>query len=229
MTIEKRLNIDGIDVSLKKKKIRNAYIYIKPPEGSVYLSAPLRMTMTEIERFVRSKREWILRTSEKMRSMSFLENSGVKNGDTVYIWGKPYIITCEEGAAKNSIDMSDIFVRLSFKGEYKAEMAERLLRKMYASQLKERLAQRIPAWEEKTGLKCSSWSVRYMTSRWGSCNIATHKINFSTRLAEKDPVCLEYVVLHELAHTKVADHGERFKRLLDLYMEDWRQIRKKLR
>ena len=224
-----RLNISGIELSLTKKRIKNAYIYIKPPEGAVSLSVPVRMSMAEVERFVTGKREWIIKTREKMLSMPHIENSGVESGDTVYVWGRPFIIRCEEEASKNGYEISDIFLKLKFKNGYSADMAEKLIKKMYAAQLKARLEQRLPVWEDKTGLKCSSWSVRYMTSRWGSCNTVTHKINFSTRLAEKDPVFLEYVILHELAHTKVANHGEKFKRILDLYMEDWRQIRKKLR
>ena len=228
MATEKRLKIAGIELKLVKKRIKNAYIYIKPPEGEVQLSVPLRMSMAEVERFVSSKREWIIKTSEKMRSLPHQDNERAEDGAVIYLWGKPYFIKCEEDAVKGGYEISEIFVKLYFKENYDPGRAKELLKKMYAALLKERLAERIPFWEERTGLKCSSWSVRYMKSRWGSCNTASKKINLNTRLAEKDPVFLEYVILHELAHTRVPNHGAKFKEILDTYMKDWRRIRREL-
>ena len=48
------------------------------------------------------------------------------------------------------------------------------------------------------------------------------------QLAKKPAECLAYVILHELAHLKVSNHGPEFKAILDRYMPDWRRIRKEL-
>lgn len=223
-----RLNIDGIELELTKKRIRNVYIYVKPPDGGVYVSMPARMSMAEVERFVRSKHDWIIKNCERLRSREKREDD-IGVGSNLYIWGRPYIIKEEESTGKSNFEISGIFVILRYKDKSTKQDREKLIKNMYASLLKDRLAQRVPVWEEKTGLKCSAWGVRYMTSRWGSCNTRTKKLNFNTRLAEKDPVYLEYVILHELAHTKVANHGEKFKAILDQYMIDWKKIRKSMR
>lgn len=70
---------------------------------------------------------------------------------------------------------------------------------------------------------------RNMKSRWGSCQPATGRICINTRLALYPPECLEYVVVHELCHLLVADHGPRFRELMDRAMPDWKQRRAKLR
>ena len=67
-----------------------------------------------------------------------------------------------------------------------------------------------------------------MTSRWGSCNTRTNHINLNTRLAEHPERCLEYVILHELCHTVVPNHGPAFKALEDRFMPDWRAVRREL-
>ena len=95
--------------------------------------------------------------------------------------------------------------------------------------LAERIAGRLPAIEQRTGLRCSGWSVRDMKSRWGRCNTTTGHINFSLMLADRTDDELDYVILHELAHTVVANHGPEFKAILDRYMPDWRIIRKEMR
>ena len=99
---------------------------------------------------------------------------------------------------------------------------------MHRRELDAAIARRMPYWEKHTGLKCSSWQIRDMKTRWGSCSTATGKIRINLRLAQKDPECLDYVLVHELAHLKQADHGPHFKALMDGFLPGRREVRKKL-
>lgn len=92
--------------------------------------------------------------------------------------------------------------------------------------LKERIEIRLPIIEDFSGLKANGWSIRDMHTRWGSCNTRTHHINFSLMLAEKSDEELDYVILHELVHTKVPNHGKHFYKYMDVLMPDWKKIRK---
>lgn len=67
-----------------------------------------------------------------------------------------------------------------------------------------------------------------MTTRWGTCNVKTCKIWLNLQLAKKPIDCLEYVILHELAHLEVKNHNEQFIAIMDRHMPNWREIRKKL-
>ena len=51
------------------------------------------------------------------------------------------------------------------------------------------------------------------------------RIWLNLELAKKHPQCLEYVVVHELAHFREDNHGERFTKLMDSVMPDWRSRR----
>ena len=84
-------------------------------------------------------------------------------------------------------------------------------------------------WEERTGLHCSSFQIRDMKTRWGTCNTRTGKLWFALMLARQPRECVEYVVLHELAHLYEPSHNARFKAFLDVYMPGWREIRKSMR
>lgn len=53
------LVVDGVEVRLVRKRIKNLHLRVKPPEGRVEMSAPLRMPTRDIEGFVRQKRSWI--------------------------------------------------------------------------------------------------------------------------------------------------------------------------
>ncbi len=95
--------------------------------------------------------------------------------------------------------------------------------------LKIRIGDRLPEIERITGLKANGWTVRDMHTRWGSCNTQTHHLNFSLMLATRTDTELDYVILHELVHTVVPDHGPRFYAMMDRFMPGWKQIRRRLR
>lgn len=84
-------------------------------------------------------------------------------------------------------------------------------------------------WEPVLGVQAKKLAYRNMKSRWGSCQPATGRICINVRLALYPPECLEYVVVHELAHLIERGHGPRFKAILDAVMPDWRDRREKLR
>jgi predicted metal-dependent hydrolase len=60
------------------------------------------------------------------------------------------------------------------------------------------------------------WSNRQLR-RWGSCTVSEGRIRISDRLATVPDWVLDWVILHELAHLAVPDHGERFQALVSQY------------
>ncbi len=87
----------------------------------------------------------------------------------------------------------------------------------------------VAKWECIMGVKAGKLAYRNMKSRWGSCQPSTGRICINVRLALFPPDCLEYVVVHELAHLIVADHGPQFYQIMDTYLPTWRDSRAKLR
>ncbi|MBQ7222252.1 MAG: DUF45 domain-containing protein [Bacteroidales bacterium] len=69
--------------------------------------------------------------------------------------------------------------------------------------------------------------VRYRAnkSKWGSCNIAKREITFSTYLLLLPLNCIEHVVVHELAHLLVPNHGKEFHSAMDTYFPEWKKAR----
>lgn len=74
------------------------------------------------------------------------------------------------------------------------------MKEWYRAKLMHLLDTLVPKWEEKMGLKCGGFTIREMKTRWGSCNQRSHKLLFNLELAKKPKPCIEYVVVHELAH-----------------------------
>lgn len=109
-----------------------------------------------------------------------------------------------------------------------AALRRAALDKLLKVGLSKRLAERFPVFEELTGLHPTSVIIRDMHTRYGTCNTKTGRIAISLTLAAKPPVCVDYVILHELSHLRYPDHGALFKAHLDRYMPRWREIKKLL-
>jgi hypothetical protein len=58
-----------------------------------------------------------------------------------------------------------------------------------------------------------------MTTKWASCS-ARGLVSFNSKLLTEDPAFGEYVIVHELLHLKIPNHGPLFKSLLRAYLPD---------
>jgi predicted metal-dependent hydrolase len=75
-------------------------------------------------------------------------------------------------------------------------------------------------WAAHMGLQPKRVSFRNMTRKWGSCS-SRENITLSTRLTWVAPRLAEYVVVHELVHLRVFNHGKDFKAMMSQYLPDW--------
>ncbi|MFN9644559.1 MAG: M48 family metallopeptidase [Cyanobacteriota bacterium] len=83
-------------------------------------------------------------------------------------------------------------------------------------------------WKPRLGVQVNKLFVQAMSRQWGSCNPSTKNIRLNTQLAQKPRACLDYILLHELAHLRVPNHGEDFVALLNSLLPDWEERRRLL-
>lgn len=222
------IEISEIPVEIKKKKIKNLHLYVKPPKGYVEVSAPINMSEESIELFLRTKLGWIKKQLEKFRNQERQSAREYVSGETLYFWGEPYYLKVQHGGKRNSLIAKGGEVILTVRENSTVEQRRRWVNEWYRKQLKEQVQKYLPKWEAITGLHPSSWQIKYMITRWGTCNTKTGKICLNLQLAKKPIECLKYVILHELVHLKVNNHGEEFTSMMDELMPYWRNVRKKL-
>ena len=101
-------------------------------------------------------------------------------------------------------------------------------RSYYMESARKIFKRKTAAYARKMDVTYGRITIREQKTRWGSCNPRTKKLWFSVGLVEKPDECIEYVVLHELAHLKIANHGADFKAFLTHFMPDWRVRQKQL-
>ena len=79
----------------------------------------------------------------------------------------------------------------------------------------------------KMGIKIKALYLREMTTKWASCS-TDGNLNFNSELLDMEKDLGRYVIVHELLHFKVPNHGKLWKSLMSAYLENWEEIDKKL-
>lgn len=224
----KEIVINQLKVSIERKKIKNLYLRILPPEGSIQISAPLRMSEEEIKRFVISKTDWIKMQQEKLQQRHTHQVMNYQTGEEIYIWGQHLILSIIEIVGRPKIQVDGNQLKLYVKKDSTLEQRKHLINSWYKDELRDVIPSLIEKWEPVIGVKSKAYSIRDMKTRWGTCNIRTKNICLSLQLAKKPPRCLEYVVVHELVHLLESSHNHVFKAYMDHYLPQWREIKKEL-
>lgn len=220
--------IGDLPVEIVKKKIKNLHLAVLPPDGRVRVSAPETLSDEAVILFTKTKTGWIRKQQEKFRHQPRQTERQYVSGETLYVWGKQYFLQVDYSYKGNALVLSGDKALLTVRKESTAKQREAFVNEWYRGLLKKQIEKYLPIWEQRTGLHCSAWQTKYMTTRWGTCNTKSGKIWLNLQLAKKPLECLEYVILHELTHLKIRNHGEDFVASMDGHMPYWREIRKKL-
>lgn len=83
-------------------------------------------------------------------------------------------------------------------------------------------------WAQKMEIEVQSIYLRPMTKKWASCSTSGH-LNFNYELLKIDKTLGEYVIVHELLHFRVPNHGPLWKSYMNAYLPDWVNLDKKLK
>lgn len=81
---------------------------------------------------------------------------------------------------------------------------------------------------KKMDISVKSLALRPMTTKWASCSTEGN-LNFNKDLLDMEKDLGEYVIVHELLHFKVPNHGKLWKSLMRAYLGDYEKLEERLR
>ncbi len=221
------ITVKGMRVELLRKEIKNLHLRVHPPDGRVSISVPRQLPIRLVVALIEERLEWI--RAQQLRLSTSSSPIRFTDGERHLIAGDDYVLRVVEcsshfGARVVAPDILEIRARAGSTIDARG----RMLDAFYRSEVLMRAAPFFARWERVLGVQASEWRVRKMSTRWGSCNVAAKRVWLSLELAKKPDDCLEYVVVHELAHLLEAGHGPRFVSCMDKSLPDWRARKRKL-
>lgn len=227
--MSKGISISGVDIIIEKKKIKNMYIRILPPEGQVKVTAPQSVSDKEIEQFVSAKILWISERKREFANNPVVVPKTYETGEKHYLWGEQYRLEVVFSEGENEVWMRDGKIFLKVRKGSSAELRKKLLERWYRDVLALEIRTILPECVAVVGKMPSEWHIKDMKTRWGTCNIQKKRIWLNLQLVKQPKECLKYVVIHELVHLYERSHNEVFKAYMDRFCPNWRSIKKRLR
>ncbi len=209
-----KIEINGITYPIEITYKNNKNMYLRIKDGpKIEITAPLRTTEKTIREFIESNINFIAKNVIKKQQ---LQNK--KSGKFEYL-GHYYDILY---TGKYGITLTDTIAYIgkntNVDNWYKKE-AKEMFKEYYDECFKN---------FREASLK-PELKIRKMKSKWGVCNVTNNTITLNQELIKLEPACLIYVIYHELSHLKHHNHSKDFWDLVEIYVPNYKEIRKHMR
>jgi predicted metal-dependent hydrolase len=224
MSTEKhQIAVAGLQVEVVRKGIKNLHLGVYPPHGRVRVAAPLRLSDEAVRLAVVGKLGWIKRRRASFGAQPRQSRREMVSGESHYFLGRRYRlrVVLDDAAAKVVVRNKST-IELRVRRDIDAAGRARVMQRWYRQQLKHLIPPLLEKRQDELGVRCDGWGVRRMKTRWGTCNADTRRILLNLELGKKPVRCLEYLIVHELAHLIERHHNERFTAILDRHLPQWR-------
>jgi predicted metal-dependent hydrolase len=230
MNTEKhQIIVNDITVEVVRKAIKNLHLGVYPPHGRVRVAAPLAVSDDAVRLAVIGKLAWIKRQQAKFEAQPRQSKREMVRGESHYFLGHRYRfrIIENQGAAKVVL-RKNTFMDFHVRPGTSADQREQILYRWYRKQLKALVPSLLQKWQLVLGVQVADWGIKKMKTKWGACTIDARRIWINLELAKKPVQCLEYIIVHELVHLLARNHNDRFQKLMDQFMPQWRVHREEL-
>lgn len=184
-------------------------------DGEIVVSMPPTALYLDAIRFVESKTEWLIKQQTKIQAGLTLfapescfktrfHQLAITKGNTDRVYNR----------VGNGVIQIFIPEKVNHEQPKVQEFIKKTLIDVMRWEAKIYLPKRLKELAEKHGFKYQDVSIKNTKTRWGSCSF-TNNINLNLHLMRVPEHLIDYVLLHELAHTVVKNHGEKFWLLLE--------------
>lgn len=216
-----------VAVSIKKMKQVRLKVF---PSGEIKLSAPVRTQTEWIAEYLSSKTPWIEEKLELfVQTRSVEKEEHFISGSSTRILGRQLTIQVHQARRKQIVrEDSVLYVYTREVDQQNIDKQVNNWWQRTAKQCFQEVIDKMYPIIEKHGVERPTVCVKKMTTLWGSCSRRTQKINLNFYLYKASVPCVEYVILHELAHFLYPYHNKVFYDFITIHMPDWQDRKKQL-
>ncbi|MEL6255777.1 MAG: SprT family zinc-dependent metalloprotease [Bacteroidota bacterium] len=210
---------------LEKRGLKSHYISVQKGEGVILKGEPLSLEKSQA--LILKKARWII---EKLELVKSIAEDDIVTGSRIQYLGRRYYV---EVFSKPDISEVRIdFTHSKFKVVIPDQQDQQAnikaaLENFFRSKAQEKIAPRVRKLSKETGLSYQQLKFRKLEKRWGSCtpqnniiiNIDAIKLPFSL---------IDYLIVHELVHTKIKNHSRAFWAELSKHAPNWKELDERL-
>ena len=217
---------DGRKVVISKRRgSKNIRLTIDSTTGRIKVSQPYWVPYTAGLQFVKSKQNWI--NSQRIQ---------VETPQSGQLIGKNHRLVLIDSTKQQKSKISDTAITIhvkqdldeSKKATYVHAELDKLALKALREESEKLLPQRVMQLSQSTGLGFNDLAFKKLKARWGSCDLKKN-LTFNIYLIQLPWRLIDYVILHELVHTKHLHHQKDFWNEVVKFMPDAKSRRKEMK
>lgn len=197
------------------------------PDGSVAVDAPNGFSEDTIKCAVQRRARWVINhVNEAQERYAPVRPKEYVSGEQVLYLGRRYVLKVIPVDGKPSpVKLRGNRLEVETANRNVDDIRSRI-RAWYRVKGRDYFARRIDALTVKLPWLEASPPFRLleMTRQWGSCTAAGEVI-LNPHLIKAPRQCIDYVLVHELAHLKHHDHGAGFWKLINAHVDDWKKAK----
>lgn len=228
---QRELRHEGGQLLYQLSRSRRKSIGFVVGENGLRVTAPTWVSLQQIEAALHARIGWILRKLQEVEArhqrLAISEQNWCFGGLIPYL-GSPLEICGGDSHGAHHSDAQRAIVWydgdpqhphaggrlwLPLPQDAQAQRIREMSQGWLQSQARSWFGARLQFFEQRCGLKPSSWRLSSASTRWGSCN-SKGQIGLNWRLIHFEPTVIDYVIAHELAHLRELNHSDAFWRTL---------------
>lgn len=224
---------EGLPVHIRRRAYQRSMNVRLAPSGEIRVTCGRMIKDQEIQKFLLELKPWLKKGLEELElrrrqfpQLNFLE------GEVFPFLGEKYQLSFDNSQCKRlAFELKEPQLLCRWPSAAERPTDEHLslaLRRFYKKAAQHFLQTRVNFYSQQMGLAPKTLSFRLQKSRWGSCS-SSGTISLNIKLMAFPAQVIDYVIVHELAHLKFANHGQDFWALVEQHCRDFRQHRKWLK
>ena len=210
---------------VEKEGLKSYYISVEKGVGVILKGKPI--SIDQADKLILKKAKWIL---DKLDLVSSISDGEIVTGSRIQYLGRKYYVelVIDNNTPKITIDFTESKFKITLPNELNTQ--ENLLQAFenyFRVKAQEKIEPILKKKSKLTGLQYNNVKFMKLEKRWGSCtpsntiiiNINAIKLPFSL---------IEYLVVHELVHTKIKSHSKEFWAELSKHVPNWKELDEKM-
>lgn len=198
---------------------RRSIALIVNNKGEFIVRAPLRAKDSEIWAFIAKKQDWIIEKRTKAQTNAIKFKLDLADDQIFNMFGKQYVVKLECCKTAKIIDEKLILP---------VNEPKKFLINLLKRELKKYLVKRVEEIATIYQFEYKSISITSARTSWGSCG-GRNTLNFSFNLAMCPLPVIDYIIVHELCHTKIKNHSAKFWNMVKQIMPEYKVCEKWLK
>lgn len=206
---------------LEKEGLKSHYITVEKGKGVILKGKPIPIEKSD--KLIAKKAKWII---DKLELVKSIGEDEIVTGSRIQYLGRRYYVEIFINSDIETIEIDfteSKFKILTPKSLNTQSNLIEAFETFFTYKAEEKILPRLKKWSKKTGLNYEKIQFRKMEKQWGSCS-PNNAITINIESIKLPCSLIDYLLVHELVHTKIKNHSKEFWAELSKHIPNWREL-----